>query len=175
MKEYIYKKLHNTIFCHGLPLEELVCHGRVLHREEGGEEEEAQEGEVDDLCPASQPGSASQWSDETRRLATGRWARPRAGLHIHRLGQRQQRRLELGADQLGAGGLLLAVLHQQAEHSEECRCVRGEQRDQLSSRPGPSHRLLADGLSHQHGCRQVRDDKDRHNYGHVMTPGGPPV
>ena len=27
--------------------------------------------------------------------------------------------------------LLLAVLHQQAKHSEECRCVRGEQRDQL--------------------------------------------
>ena len=43
----------------------------------------------------------------------------------------------------------------------------------------PSHRLLADRLSHQHGCRQVRDDhlagKDRHNYGHEMTPGGPPV
>ena len=53
MKEYIYKKLQNTIFCHGLPLEELVCHGRVLHREEGGEEEEAQEGEADDLRPAS--------------------------------------------------------------------------------------------------------------------------
>ena len=60
MKEYIYKKLQNTIFCHGLPLEELVCHGRVLHQEEGGEEEEAQEGEADDLCPASQPGLASQ-------------------------------------------------------------------------------------------------------------------
>ena len=42
-----------------------------------------------------------------------------------------------------------------------------------------SHRLLADGLSHKHGCRQVRDDhlagKDRHNYGHEMTTGGPPV
>ena len=37
----------------------------------------------------------------------------------------------------------------------------------------PSHRLLADGLSHQHGYRQVRDDhlagKDRHNCGHEMT------
>ena len=55
---------------HGLPLEELVRHGRVLHHEEGGEEGEAQEGEADNLCPASQPGSASQWSDETRRLAT---------------------------------------------------------------------------------------------------------
>ena len=35
----------------------------------------------------------------------------------------------------------------------------------------PSHRLLADRLSHQHGCRQVRDDhlagKDRHNYGQI--------
>ena len=43
----------------------------------------------------------------------------------------------------------------------------------------PSHRLLADRLSHQHGCRQVRDDhlagKDRHNYGHEMTLSGPPV
>ena len=42
----------------------------------------------------------------------------------------------------------------------------------------PSHRLLAEGLS-QHWCRQVRDDhlagKDRHNYGHEMTLGGPPV
>ena len=56
----------------GLPLEELVRHSQVLHREEGGEEEEAQEGEADDLRPASQPGSASQWLDETRRLAAGR-------------------------------------------------------------------------------------------------------
>ena len=56
---------------HGLPLEELVRHRRVLHWEEGGEEAEAQEGEADDLCPASQPGSASQRLDETRRLATG--------------------------------------------------------------------------------------------------------
>ena len=55
---------------HCLPLEELVRHSRVLLQEEGGEEEEAQEGEADDLRPASQPGSASQWSDETRRLAT---------------------------------------------------------------------------------------------------------
>ena len=43
----------------------------------------------------------------------------------------------------------------------------------------PSHRLLADGLSHQHGCRQVRDDrlagKDRHNYEHEMMSGGLPV
>ena len=67
MKEYIYKKLQNTIFCHGLPLEELVCHGRVLHREEGGEEEEAQEGEADDLCPASQ----GQQDSGQRRL--GGW------------------------------------------------------------------------------------------------------
>ena len=40
----------------------------------------------------------------------------------------------------------------------------------------PSHRLMADRLSHQHWCRQVREDhlagKDRHNYGHKMTPGG---
>ena len=43
----------------------------------------------------------------------------------------------------------------------------------------PSHRLVADGLSHQHGCRQVRDNhlagKDRHNYGHEMMSGWPPV
>ena len=58
------------VHCHGLPLEELVRHSQVLHWEEGGEEEEAQEGKADNLCPARQPGSASQWSDETRRLAT---------------------------------------------------------------------------------------------------------
>ena len=57
------------VHCHGLPLEKLVCHSWVLHQEEGGEEEEAQEGEADDLQPASQPGSASQWSEDTRRLA----------------------------------------------------------------------------------------------------------
>ena len=34
---------------HGLPLEELVRHSRVLFQEEGGEEEEAQEGEADNL------------------------------------------------------------------------------------------------------------------------------
>ena len=43
----------------------------------------------------------------------------------------------------------------------------------------PSHRLLADGLSLQHGCCQVRDDhlagKDRHNYRHEMMLGGLPV
>ena len=43
----------------------------------------------------------------------------------------------------------------------------------------PSHRLLADRLSHQHGCRQVRDDhlagRDRHNCEHEMTLVGPPV
>ena len=42
----------------------------------------------------------------------------------------------------------------------------------------PIHRLLADGLS-QHGCRQVCDDhlagKERHNYGHEMTPNGLPA
>ena len=54
----------------GLPLEELVCHSWVLHQEEGGEEEEAHEGKADNLRPTSQPGSVSQWSDETKRLAT---------------------------------------------------------------------------------------------------------
>ena len=41
------------------------------------------------------------------------------------------------------------------------------------------HRLLADGLSLQHGRRQVRDNhlagKDRHNCGHEMMPGGLPA
>ena len=46
---------------HGLPLEELVRHGQVLFQEESGEEEEAQEGEVDDLRPASQGWQASGW------------------------------------------------------------------------------------------------------------------
>ena len=58
------------VHCHGLPLEELVRHVWVLLQEEGGEEEEAQEGEADNLRPARQPGSASQPSDETRRSAT---------------------------------------------------------------------------------------------------------
>ena len=42
-----------------------------------------------------------------------------------------------------------------------------------------SHRLLADGLSHLHECRQVRDDrlagKDRPSYGHEITPDGLPA
>ena len=33
--------------------------------------------------------------------------------------------------ELGAGSLLLAVLHQRDEHSEECCHFRGDQRDQL--------------------------------------------
>merc|ERR1712155_118700 len=48
------------------------------------------------------------------KTAVGHWARPRTGLHVHQLGQRQQQRL-------GAGGLLLEVLHQRAEHRKECR------------------------------------------------------
>ena len=39
------------VHCHGLPLEELVRHSRVLHQEKGGEEEEAQEGKADNLSP----------------------------------------------------------------------------------------------------------------------------
>ena len=39
---------------HGLPLEELVHHRWVLLQEEGGEEEEAQGVEAEDLRPASQ-------------------------------------------------------------------------------------------------------------------------
>ena len=42
----------------------------------------------------------------------------------------------------------------------------------------PSCRLLADRLI-QHGCGQICDNnmagKDRHNYGHKMTPGGLPA
>ena len=44
-----------------------------------------------------------------------------------------------------------------------------------------SHRLLADGLSHQRGCHQVSDDqlaskdRHRHGHGHEMTPVGPPA
>ena len=39
--------------CHRLPLGELVRHSQSLLQEEGREEEEAQEGEADDLCPTS--------------------------------------------------------------------------------------------------------------------------
>ena len=44
------------VHCHGLPLEELVCHSQVPLQEEGGEEEEAQAGEAEanNLSPASQ-------------------------------------------------------------------------------------------------------------------------
>ena len=105
---------------HGLPLEELVPRGRVLPQEEGGEEEEAQEGEADDLFPA-----------KVSQRRPGGWP-PRAGLHGHQLGQRQQQRAE---------SLLLAVLHQQAEHREECPVsrVRGEQRDQLMQQVRREH------------------------------------
>ena len=41
------------------PLEVLVCHSRVPVQEEGGEEEEALEGEGDNLCPARQGQQAS--------------------------------------------------------------------------------------------------------------------
>ena len=48
------------------------------------------------------------------KTAVGHWASPRTGLHVHQVGQRQQQRL-------GAGGLLLEVLHQRAEHRKERR------------------------------------------------------
>ena len=60
----------------------------------------------------------------------GHWARPGAGLHAPQFGQ--------SADQLGAG-LLLAVLHQWAEHREECRQVLGEQPDQLLQQVQQEH------------------------------------
>ena len=44
---------------HGLPLGELVRHGWVLHWEEGGEEEEAQDREADNFHPTSQGQHAS--------------------------------------------------------------------------------------------------------------------
>ena len=55
-------QLHNGLYlvhCHCLPLEELVRHGRVLLREEGGGEEGAQEGEADNPYPAIQGQQAS--------------------------------------------------------------------------------------------------------------------
>ena len=57
---------------HGLPHEELVCHGQVLLQEEGGEEEEAQgaflpeEVEADDPRPAAQGQQASLDRDSSR-------------------------------------------------------------------------------------------------------------
>ena len=76
MADQFLKRETMMVHRHGLPLEELVRHSQVLHWEEGGEEEEAQEGKADNLCPASQPGSASQWSDETWRLATATGRNP---------------------------------------------------------------------------------------------------
>ena len=78
----------------------------------GGEEEEAQEGEAYNLCPASQPGSASQWSDVTRRMATATGRDPELVFTS----------ISLDRDNWW---LLLAVLHQRAEHREKCRRVRG--------------------------------------------------
>ena len=118
----------------------LVCHGRVLLQEEGAEEEEAKEGEADNLCPASQPGSASQWSDETRRLATATGRDPELVFTSISLD-----RDNCGDwNQLGAGGLLLAVLHQRAEHSEECRCGWGEQGDRLLQQVWLEHVVCED-------------------------------
>ena len=90
---------------HGLPLEELVRHGQVVYQEEGGEEEEAQEGEADNLRPTSHPGSASQWSDKTRRLATRQ--DPELVFTSISLGRDNSRDWNLGL----TSGLLLAVLH----------------------------------------------------------------
>ena len=56
-----------STWCTSLPLEELVHHSQVPLQEEGGEEEEAQGGEADDLCPASQ----GQQDSGQRRL--GGW------------------------------------------------------------------------------------------------------
>ena len=63
-------------------------------------------------------------------------------------------------------------------HGDRQHC--GQWRHQrLLAASSPSQRLLADGLSHQNGCRQVRDNhlagKDRHSYGHQMMSGGPPA
>ena len=124
---------------HGLPLEELVRHGRVLHHEEGGEEGEAQEGEADNLRPASQPGSASQWSDETRRLATATGRDPELVFTSSSLDRDNS-----GDWNLGLTSLVLAVLHQRAEHSEECRCGWGEKRDQLLHQVGREHVVYED-------------------------------
>ena len=42
------------LYCHGLGLEILIHHGLVLLREDGWEEQGDQEGEADNLHPASQ-------------------------------------------------------------------------------------------------------------------------
>ena len=68
----------------------------------------------------------------------------RAGLHVHQFVERQQQRLNLGlgwADQLGAGGLLLALLLQRAEHNGKYRRARGEGRGALATGPAGTCRL----------------------------------
>ena len=63
-------------------------------RKRVGEEEEAQEENGCRLCPAIQPGSANQWSNETRRWATATGRDPKLVFtHIHQHKQRQQQRL----------------------------------------------------------------------------------
>ena len=108
-----------------LPLEELVRHGQVLHWLGRGWGRGKGPGRKERLTTFAPPASQGQQASGQIRPGGGQLAKIpfQAGIHIHQLGQRKQRRLELGAYHLGAGGLLLAVLHQQAEHSEECRRV----------------------------------------------------
>ena len=105
---------------HGLPLEELVHLSRVLHQEEDGEEEEAQEGDADDPRLASQPGSSSQRSDETRRLATGRGRDPELAFTSISLDRDNSGDWNLGLTSLVLAASCWQCCHQQSKHSEEC-------------------------------------------------------
>ena len=77
---------------------------RSLSRRRVGKRKRPREGRLTTSAPPAR----------VSKTAVGHWARPRTGLHVHQLGQRQQQRL-------GAGGLLLEVLHQRAEHRKERR------------------------------------------------------
>ena len=100
---------------HGLPLEELVRRGWVLLQEEGWEEEEAQEGKADDL-----------FSAKVSQRRPGGWP-PRAGLHGHQLGQRQQQRADQLRLVLAASCWQCCTSRQNTARNAAVSGVRGEQ------------------------------------------------
>ena len=86
------------------PLRNWSAMARSFSRRRVGKRKRPREGRLTTSAPPAR----------VSKTAVGHWARPRTGLHVHQLGQRQQQRL-------GAGGLLLEVLHQRAEHRKERR------------------------------------------------------
>ena len=83
-----------------------------LSRRRVGKRKRPREGRLTTSAPPARVSKTAVRGEQE----VGHWARPQTELNVHQsqLGQRQQQRL-------GAGGLLLEVLHQRAEHRKECR------------------------------------------------------